>query len=55
VVQYVWLAEVSRATIGAPVPGPEVADWMWVSRAELEARFGRGEFFAYSYFSDLPG
>lgn len=55
VVQYVWLAEAPRHAIGAPVPGPEVADWMWVSRAELEARIGRGKFFAYSYFNDLPG
>ncbi len=50
-----WLAVVSRRSIGEPVLGPEVADWMWVSKTELERRVCRGEFFAYSNISDLPG
>lgn len=49
-----WLAEVSRASIGAPTLGSEVADCKWVSKAELEHLAHQGDFFAYSYLSDLP-
>ena len=53
-VEDVWLATVSRTRLGAPQPGPEVADWKWVSKAELADRVRRREFFAYSYLASLP-
>ena len=49
-----WLAQVTRQSIGAPVPGPEVADWRWASKAEIDARVRTGGFLAYSYFDNLP-
>ena len=51
----IWLATVSRATLGTPQPGPEVVDWKWASKGALSELVGRGEFFGYSYFGDLPG
>lgn len=53
-IEDLWLAEVSRHSLGAPTLGPEVADWKWVSKAELEHLAHQGNFFAYSYLSDLP-
>jgi 8-oxo-dGTP pyrophosphatase MutT (NUDIX family) len=50
----VWLATVTRAALGPPQPGPEVADWKWASKAALSELIGRGEFFRYSYFGSLP-
>lgn len=35
-IEDVWLAEVSRTSIGAPMVGSEVTDWKWASKAELE-------------------
>jgi 8-oxo-dGTP pyrophosphatase MutT (NUDIX family) len=51
----IWLARVTRAALGRPRPGPEVADWKWASKAALVQSAARGEFFAYSYLADLPG
>ena len=52
-VEDLWLAEVSKDAIGTPRLGPDVADWKWASKAELERLVRRGDFFAYSYFGDL--
>jgi len=48
-VEDVWMATVSRASIGTPVIGDEVADYKWISRDKLEELVGRGEVFRYSY------
>ncbi len=53
-IEDLWLAEVSRAAISAPTPGPEVADYKWVTKVELENLARQGEFFAYRYLSNLP-
>jgi 8-oxo-dGTP diphosphatase len=53
-IEDLWLAEVSHASLGAPTLGLEVADWKWVSKAELEQLASQGDFFAYSYLGDLP-
>ena len=53
-VEDIWLATVTRAALGPPQPGPEVADCKWASKAELSKLIGRGEFFRYSYFAILP-
>lgn len=50
-----WLAEVSKQSIGEPAPGPEVIDWQWASKSQLQQMINRGEFFAYRYFETLPG
>ncbi len=52
-IEDVWLAAVTKAST-APVIGPEVADWKWASKAELQQMIRSGEFFAYSYFDELP-
>jgi 8-oxo-dGTP diphosphatase len=52
-VEDIWLATVTRAALGQPQPGPEVADWKWASKAALSELVGRGEFFGYSYFEGL--
>jgi len=52
-VEDVWMAEVSRNSIGRLVPGNEVADCKWVSRAELEHLVNQGEIFRYSYHGKL--
>ena len=52
--QDIWFADVSAEAAGEPAPGPEVADWRWAHKAEIEQMAGRGEFFAYSYLSTLP-
>jgi 8-oxo-dGTP pyrophosphatase MutT (NUDIX family) len=54
-VEDIWLATVSRAALGPPEPGPEVADWKWISKAMLNELVNRGDFFRYSYFDSLPG
>ena len=53
-IEDLWLAEVSRTSIGTPPLGPEVADCKWVSKAELENLARQGDFFSYSYLGDLP-
>ena len=52
-VEDIWLADISRNSIGAPILSPEVADWKWVSKAELEQMVSRNDFFRYSYFDDM--
>jgi len=54
-VEDIWLATVSRESLGAPKPGPEVADWKWASKAKLSELVSEGEFFGYSYLDGLPG
>lgn len=54
-VEDIWLAEVSRNSIGAPLPGAEVANWKWVSGTDLEQMASRGDFFKYSYLANLLG
>lgn len=51
----IWLATVTRAALGQPQPGPEVADWQWASKAMLGKLIEQGDFFGYSYFDGLPG
>ena len=53
-VEDVWLATVSRESLGSPRPGPEVAGWKWASKAALMKLVERDEFFEYSYFDRLP-
>jgi 8-oxo-dGTP diphosphatase len=50
-VEDVWLADISRSSMGSPILGPEVADWKWVSKAELEQMVNQNDFFRYSYFN----
>ena len=52
-VEDIWLAEIPSNSIGEPTLGPEVSDWKWVSKAELEQMVSRSEFFKYSYLSDI--
>jgi isopentenyldiphosphate isomerase len=52
-VEDVWLADILRSSMGAPILGPEVADWKWVSKAELEEMVCQNDFFRYSYFDDI--
>jgi 8-oxo-dGTP diphosphatase len=52
-IEDVWLAGVTLAAIGVPAAGPEVSNWKWASKTELEKMVGRGDFFAYSYFGTL--
>jgi len=54
-VEDIWLAEVTNYAVGVPTIGPEVSDYKWVSKAELDSLANRGEFFAYSYLGILPG
>ena len=53
-VEDIWLATVTRAALGSPQAGAEVADWKWASKTVLSELIGRGEFFGYSYFGSLP-
>jgi 8-oxo-dGTP pyrophosphatase MutT (NUDIX family) len=53
--QDIWMADVSKDAIGAPVLGPEVADFRWAAKAELVHMIGRGDFYAYSYLNSMPG
>jgi 8-oxo-dGTP diphosphatase len=49
----IWLADIPRSSMGTPTLGPEVADWKWVSKVELEQMAGRNDFFRYSYLDDI--
>ncbi len=49
----IWLADISRSSMSTPALGPEVADWKWVSKVELEQMVSRNEFFRYSYFDNI--
>jgi len=53
-VEDIWLAVISSSSIGSPISGPEVADWRWVSRDELDQMVKRKDFFRYSYFNHIP-
>jgi isopentenyldiphosphate isomerase len=50
----IWLADVSRALVGVPQIGPEVAGWQWASKPQISQMIRESEFFAYSYFDSLP-
>ena len=52
-VEDIWVADISRNSIGTPILGLEVADWKWVSKAELEQMVSGNDFFRYSYFDDM--
>jgi len=52
-VEDIWLAEISSNLVGTPILGPEVADWKWVSKVELEQMVSRNNFFRYSYFNNI--
>jgi 8-oxo-dGTP pyrophosphatase MutT (NUDIX family) len=54
-VEDVWLAEVLRDIMDVPTPGPDVADWKWISRVELAQMASLGDFFKYSYLDDMLG
>lgn len=53
-IEDLWLAEVSRNSIGAPGLGAEATDWKWASKHELERMVNRGDFFPYSYLGNIP-
>jgi len=52
-VEDIWFAEILSGSMDMPTLGPEVTDWKWVSKAELEQMASRGNFFRYSYLSDI--
>ncbi len=52
--QDIWLIDVQRQSIGAPTLRVDVADWTWASKYALRQMINRGDFFAYSYFDQLP-
>lgn len=52
-VEDIWLADISRSTMGTPVLGPEVANWKWVSKVELIQMVSRNNFFRYSYLDNI--
>ncbi len=52
-VEDIWLVKVLSNMIGTPRLGPDVADWKWISKVELEQMTNRGEFFRYSYLNDI--
>ena len=52
-VEDIWLADISRRPIGTPILGPEVADWRWVSKVELEQMVSQNDFFRYSYLDKI--
>jgi 8-oxo-dGTP diphosphatase len=52
-VEDVWLADIFRSSMSTPIPGPEVADWKWVSKVELEQLASQNDFFRYSYFDNI--
>lgn len=49
--QDIWLAQSHE---GQPVLGSEVCNWKWASKHDIKTMITRGEFFAYSYFDQLP-
>jgi 8-oxo-dGTP pyrophosphatase MutT (NUDIX family) len=51
-VEDIWLVIVARDAV-LPTPGPDVADWKWVSGEELAQLANRGDFFRYSYLDAL--
>lgn len=53
-IEDVWLIHVSNASAAAVILGPEVTDWRWASKNTLRQMIHSGDFFAYSYFDQLP-
>lgn len=51
-VEDIWLVEVVRDAI-LPTPGPDVANWKWVSGEKLAQLADKGDFFRYSYLEAL--
>lgn len=49
----IWMADVLRDALPLLI-GPEVADCKWASKHEIRQMISRGDFFAYSYFDQLP-
>jgi 8-oxo-dGTP pyrophosphatase MutT (NUDIX family) len=52
-IEDIWMAEVPRNSIETPVPGEEVENYKWVSRAELDQLVNQGEVFRYSYHGKI--
>ena len=52
-VEDIWLADVLRSQMDEPILGSEVAEYKWISAAELEQMANRGDFFRYSYLGDI--
>lgn len=52
-VEDIWLAKVVGNVIGVPGLGPDVADWKWISKVELEQMVNCGDFFRYSYLDEI--
>jgi 8-oxo-dGTP diphosphatase len=52
-IEDVWIADVSRESLGEPVVGSEVSAWKWASKAAIREMINQGEFFGYSYFESL--
>lgn len=53
-IQDVYLAVLPAELESTVTVGPEVAASSWVSKRDLEDMIRSGEFFAYSYFAELP-
>lgn len=53
-IEDIWLAHVSTNTIDTPKLGDEVADYQWATKSEIQHMIAHDEFFAYSYFDELP-
>jgi 8-oxo-dGTP pyrophosphatase MutT (NUDIX family) len=49
-----WLADVSSGSLPPVVPGPDVSDWRWADRTEVESMVRSGVFFPYSYLEEFP-
>src|SRR5690606_2988052 len=49
-----WFADVVKDSVGAPVLNAEAADWKWASKRDIRQMISRGDFFAYSYFDNIP-
>jgi 8-oxo-dGTP diphosphatase len=52
-IEDLWLASVSRKSVGTPRLGSEVGDWKCASKVELARMIHQGDFFAYSYFGKI--
>jgi len=52
-VEDIWLATVSKKSIGTPSLGDEVADYKWVSRDDFEVLVNQNKVFRYSYHGEF--
>lgn len=50
----VWFAQVKTDLLGTPSPGPEVAQVMWASKAQIHQLANEGRFHRYSYLDEIP-